>query len=145
MAKGLSDTQKTILNIVADMPAGSIITDVYETVKIALYPELYVKREGNFAFWSTHKVIRYTGIDSEKKNVARATVSRSINRLMKRGCLITKQEQRENSYGYFVTKTVVYITDKCKQVLTVIDSTNVPPLTDKKIRCTEYEEVTINE
>jgi hypothetical protein len=76
MAKGLSHTQYVILKVISEMPEGSSYYDVRKKLMITLYPDLY----------NNYGVINY-GHNSDKKNVARVVVSKSLSRLVKRGYL----------------------------------------------------------
>ena len=88
MAKGLSDIQKRILLVVNELPGEMRHKAIYDKIKCDLFPELYKIRYSdiNKVWYNTHRCLRYFG-DGEKKNCARVTVSRSINRLMKRDYL----------------------------------------------------------
>ena len=82
MAKGLSNTQKTILKVIREMPEGSKMWEVTHRIKAVLYPDLY----RNSKKWYYGSVINY-GQDMNKKNAARVTMSRSVKRLVERKLL----------------------------------------------------------
>ena len=82
MAKGLSDTQKTILKAINEIPEGSKIWEVNQRIKAILFPDLY----RNSKNWYYGSVINY-GQDMNKKNAARVTMSRSVKRLTERKLL----------------------------------------------------------
>ena len=91
MARGLSNTQKTILKVIRDLPEGSELNNiVYPMVKAKLYPELY-------GIWDPHLFdvenrcigfAKFPGWNIKKKNNARVVISKSTSRLVKRKYLL---------------------------------------------------------
>ena len=109
MSKGLSDTQKTILKVISEKPEGNERIDyMLAELKGVLYPDLY---KGN-----RYYNVRYYGGCMKEKNVARVTISKSINRLITRGLLIKESRKRLSGYndGSYYHFTVVAITSKGK-------------------------------
>lgn len=98
MAKGLSDTQKTILKVIRDFPESidnnhhtgglnNYLGTIHNKLKAVLYPKLYYDKTG---YGCTTK--NY-GCNKNEKNSARVTISKSITRLVKRGLLEFKNPE----------------------------------------------------
>lgn len=87
MAKGLSNIQKTIIEVLKENN-GCKYYELTALVKIRLYPELWFKSN-----YSIFPYFRY-GERSKEKNKARATISRSIKRLKERNLIIEGENYR---------------------------------------------------
>lgn len=88
MARGLSDTQKTILRVISEMPVGSNQCEINHKIKSTLFPDLYI----NSKRWYYGSVKNY-GRDTDKKNSARVIMRKSLKRLAQRE-LITIDDDR---------------------------------------------------
>lgn len=78
MARGLSNQQKQILQVLNRTGECGFYFDFMPNIKFELFPALWGK-----GLYSVGRVINY-GCDKNKKNSARVCISKSLNRLLKR-------------------------------------------------------------
>lgn len=133
MARGLSDTQKTILKVISDLPESTdyrtgglnnYCSTIHDKLKSVLYPNLY--NQGNSYGYGR---VKHYGCHQNEKNSARVTISKSLKRLEERGLITYKNPQ-----GYPGTWRI-YLTTTGKLMVNELPKTE---------HVNQYEEAIIN-